>query len=86
MNYYFGILLCITFIIIKIIYEKLYNKQNKVDVKHYLKEGVLLFISYVILFKIMIYFEMNDSLNLLTDISAKESLNQPLVFTNEPPF
>lgn len=89
MNYYFGILLCIAFIIGKIIYEKLLNKQNKIDVKHYAKEGVLLFVSYVLLIQVLIYFKMDESLDLLsgTEIRLKSmTSNQPMVFTNEPPF
>ena len=89
MNYYFGILLCIAFIIGKIIYERLLNKQNKIDVKHYLKEGLLLFVSYVLLIQILLYLEMNESLDLLsgTELKIKSmNHNQPMVFTNEPPF
>ena len=89
MNYYFGILLCIAFIIGKIIYERLLNKQNKIDVKHYLKEGLLLFVSYVLLIQLLLYFEMNESLDLLsgTELKIKSmNHNQPMVFTNEPPF
>ena len=89
MNYYFGILLCIAFIIGKIVYEKLLNKQNKIDVKHYVKEGVLLFVSYVLLIQVLIYFKMDESLDLLsgTEIRMKSlTSNQPMVFTNEPPF
>ena len=89
MNYYFGILLCITFIVSKIIYEKIYNKQNKIDVKHYLKEGLLLFVSYIILVNGLIYLQMNDSLNLLDGVTLDNAAiksSQPMVFTNEPPF
>lgn len=89
MNYYFGILLCIAFIIGKIVYEKLLNKQNKIDVKHYVKEGLLLFVSYVLLIQVLIYFKMDESLDLLsgTEIRLKSlTSNQPMVFTNEPPF
>lgn len=89
MNYYFGILLCIASIIVKIVYEKIFNKQNKIDVKYYLKEGFLLFVSYVLLIQLLLYLQMDESLDLLsgTELQLKSmNNNQPMVFTNEPPF
>tara|TARA_B100000963_G_C22635973_1_gene677633 strand:+ start:2049 stop:2324 length:276 start_codon:yes stop_codon:yes gene_type:complete len=91
MNYYFGVLLCVTFIIIKIIYEKIYNKKNKVELKYYIRESLLLFISYCILIQTLIYFELYDNLNLLGNNLSNEINNfkesgKTMIFTNEPNF
>ena len=56
MNYYFGILLCIAFIIGKIIYEKLLNKQNKIDVNIILK--VCLYLSRMFYYSSAHIFQM----------------------------
>ena len=91
MNYYFGILLCIVFMIIKILYERIYNKKNTIELKTHLRESLLLFISYCILIQILIYFQLFDNLNLLGEIEGikgniLKDTGNAMIFTNEPNF
>ena len=90
MKYYFGILLCIMFMIIKIIYEKLFNKKSKIEIKYHLKESILLFISYCLLIQILIYFELYDNLNLIGEnnniVNNLKNTGNAMIFTNEPNF
>lgn len=91
MNYYFGILLCVIFMIIKILYERFYYKKNKIEIKNYLQESVLLFISYCILIHLLIYFELYNNLNLIgDDLNIKSNTvkdsGSAMIFTNEPNF
>ena len=102
MNYIFGIFLCILYIILQILYEKIIINNNIVNVKKYMKDSILLYIGYYILINILRTFNLNEYLILwLKTDSTKEdsnsfsiksiktltnSLTNPLIFTNEPNF
>ena len=90
MNYIFGFSLCIVFILINITYENFIKKNKIIDMKKYLYQSVMVFLSYYILVNIFIYFKMYNNLNLFNinnDNSQQLSnFDKPLIFTNDPNF
>ena len=90
MNYIFGFCLCIVFVLINITYENFIKKNKIIDMKKYLYQSVMVFLSYYILVNIFIYFKMYNNLNLFNinnDNSQQLSnFDKPLIFTNDPNF
>ena len=102
MNYIFGLFLCIFYIIIQILYEKMIINNNIVNVKKYMKDSFLLYIGYYILINILKSLNLNEYLVLWcksdnfkedsNNFSLKSmktltsSLTNPMIFTNEPNF
>tara|TARA_Y100001970_G_scaffold279459_1_gene386857 strand:- start:1094 stop:1366 length:273 start_codon:yes stop_codon:yes gene_type:complete len=90
MNYIFGVLLCILYIFFKILYEKIYKSNNIVNLKTYIKESFILYLSYYVLINALLYFELHHYLVLLDENSVNLSTinvdDNPLIFTNEPNF
>ena len=87
MNYIFGILLSLAFIVIKILYEKIYNKNNIIELKKYISDFIILLLSYYSIINLLTYFNLTQYLIIVDDITSKTiSGNHPQIFTNEPPF
>lgn len=86
MNYIFGLLLSLAFIVIKILYEKIYNKNNIIELKKYISDFIILLLSYYSIINLLTYFNLTQYLIIIDDITSKTFTSQPQIFTNEPPF
>ena len=63
-----------------------YNKNNIIELKKYIRDFIILMLSYYLIINFLTYFNLTQYLIIIDDITSKTFTSQPQIFTNEPPF